>query len=110
MYQFGTLAVALFPFSDIKHAKKRPLVVLAPSSTLGAHPPQHLCAMITSTKALWSSDIPIQDYKSAGLALKCSIRLKLFTLDERLLVRPLGTLSRRDASALRNALVGLFAT
>lgn len=108
-YLFGAVFVAPFPFSDIAHAKHRPLVILAPAHLLGAHPPQHLCAMITSTRTAWDSDIPIHDYDTAGLLLPCSIRFKLFTLDERLLARAIGNLSVSDSTALQQALRSVFA-
>lgn len=109
-FQFGTVAVAPFPFSDVKHAKLRPLVIIAPTEKLGAHPRQHLCAMITSTSASWDSDMPIKDTNAAGLKVACHVRLKLFTLDERLLAKTIGNLSARDAKALRAKLNNLFAT
>jgi mRNA interferase MazF len=108
-YQFGDVVVAPFPFSDITHAKHRPLVILAPSQRLGAHPAQHLGAMITSSRLHWDSDIPIRDYDAAGLNVPCHIRLKLFTLDERLLARSIGQLTKRDAKALRQAITKLLA-
>lgn len=107
-YRFGAVFVAPFPFSDLGHTKHRPLVILAPSRVLGAHPPQHLCAMITSTRTVWDSDIPIRDYDVAGLRVACSVRLKLFTLDERLLARMIGHFSARDSKALRQALKAVF--
>jgi mRNA interferase MazF len=109
-FSFGTIAVALFPFSDVKRAKPRPLVILAPTETLGANPRQHLCAMITSTSAHWDSDISITDIAHAGLKVPCHVRLKLFTLDERLIAKCIGTLSARDEKTLRKTLTGLFAT
>ncbi|MBX9726949.1 MAG: type II toxin-antitoxin system PemK/MazF family toxin [Rickettsiales bacterium] len=109
-YVFGTVCVAPFPFSDMAQAKHRPLVILAPSHVLGAHPPQHLCAMITSTRSGWDSDVMIKDYEQAGLLVPCSIRLKLFTLDERLLVRSIGHLSAADSKALRKTLATVFAS
>lgn len=103
-YVHGSVAIAPFPFSDIKHAKHRPLVVVATAKKLGAHPPQYLCAMITSTKATWDSDTEIRDIERAGLKVPCRVRLKLFTLDARLLVRPIGNLSTRDWKALQQQL------
>lgn len=108
-YYFGTVAVAPFPFSDIAHAKPRPVVVLASAMQLGAYPPQCLCAMITSTKQTWDSDTTILDLSQAGLKVPCRIRLKLFTLDARLLLRVVGQLSSRDQQALRSALKSLWA-
>jgi mRNA interferase MazF len=51
----------------------------------------------------------IEGLEQAGLPLPCIVRLKLFTLDNRLLMTRLGSLSRADRrrvdSALRSTLV-----
>ena len=96
----GTVAVAPFPFSDVAQTKRRPLVILSVAAELAAQPTQYLCAMITSTKSAWGSDVTITDLPSAGLTVPCAIRMKLFTLDARLLLRSLGTLSSGDQAAL----------
>ena len=41
-------------------------------------------------------DAPIEDIESAGLPDRCSVRLKLFTLDNRLILRHAGRLSAGD--------------
>ena len=60
--------------------------------------------MITSTKIGWSSDIALQDWREAGLNVPCKVRLKLFTLDDHLILRKIGALSRSDAKAVKNRL------
>ena len=66
---------------------------------------QSILAMITSSRGnLWPSDIPIQDWREADLNVPSRVRLKLFTLDNELIVRRLGTLSARDADAVAVAL------
>lgn len=96
----GTVAVAPFPFSDTSQSKRRPLVILSDTAQLGAQPAQYLCAMITSTTSPWASDVAITDLASAGLTVPCTIRMKLFTLDARLLLRTLGMVSPNDQAAL----------
>jgi len=53
--------------------------------------------------------VEITNFGQAGLHLPCIVRLKLFTLDNRLLLKRIGTLAAADrrkvTSALRAALV-----
>ena len=62
-------------------------------------------AMIT-TKAHppWPGDCRIEKYRDAGLRVPCIVRLKLFTLDNRLLIRTLGRLTEADAARVQDFL------
>ena len=55
-------------------------------------------AMITTATLSWPGDSPVNDLKSAGLSTACVVRLKLFTLDNRLILRRLGQLAVSDQS------------
>ncbi len=63
-----------------------------------------ILAMITSARSRWPSDVAIRGWREAGLTTPCKVRFKLFTLDDALIVRKVGTLSQRDSKAVRNAL------
>jgi mRNA interferase MazF len=66
--------------------------------------------MITSAEqSSWQGDHPIQDLEAAGLPTECVIRLKIFTLDHRLLIRKAGTLGAADQKKLRSLWKGLLA-
>ena len=57
--------------------------------------------MITSARqSSWPLDWPIDDLDHAGLLIPCVVRLKLFTLDERLVLSSLGALSEVDRVAV----------
>lgn len=60
--------------------------------------------MITSTGTDWPSDVMIADWQDADLNVPCRIRFKLFTLDDALIIRRLGRLTKKDADAVRIAL------
>jgi mRNA interferase MazF len=85
-----------FPFSDRKAQKRRPALVLScPLFQQGAG--HLLLAMVTSAQqSAWPLDWPIQELAPTGLKQPCRIRLKLFTLDERLLLGRLGELAEVD--------------
>ena len=66
-------------------------------------------AMITSAKQSdWPLDTVITDIQSAGLPVASKIRLKLFTLDHRLVRRSLGRLSTEDQAVFEGHLKSLL--
>lgn len=65
--------------------------------------------MITSRKnAPWPLDVPISGEAEAGLAAPSVVRMKLFTLDNRLVIRKIGRLSKPDRVAVQSALARLL--
>jgi mRNA interferase MazF len=107
IYSRWDVVVVPFPFTDRAIAKRRPALVISDNNFNRAI---HHSVMAMITKAdhsVWPWDTPI-DYKSAGLAHECVIRLKLFTLDNRLIIRRVGSLSRPDRARVQNRLNRLF--
>ena len=97
-----------FPFTNKDYTKKRPALVISQEEY---QEQTHHCilAMITSTKqSEWQNDVSIQDLEGTGLPGSSIIRSKLFTLDERLILRVLGTLSKRDRDAAKKMLKRVF--
>lgn len=93
------LVVVPFPFTDQAVAKKRPALVL--SSAAFNRQGHTILAMVTSKgHSPWPGDTPIRDLAGAGLPAPSLVRLKLFTLDNRLLLRQLGSLGAGDAAAV----------
>ena len=103
------VVVVPFPFTDRNATKRRPALVLSSSSFNQAS--QHsVLAMITSAEqSAWLGDHVIADLETAGLPTECVIRLKLFTLDHRLVIRKAGGLSSPDQKKLRAAWKSLLA-
>ena len=66
--------------------------------------------MITSAGSDWPSDVAIQGWRQAGLNVPCKVRFKLFTLDDALIVRKLGMLSKQDGVAVKRALGHVLAS
>ena len=102
------VVVVPFPFSERPGTKKRPALVL---SRPGFNKAGHTALAMITTRAHrpWPGDVEIEGLEQAGLPLPCIVRLKLFTLDNRLLARKIGSLAvadqRRVSSALRSHLV-----
>ena len=97
------VVVVPFPFTERPVTKRRPAVVVSASHFNTAHAGKVL-AMVTSADTRWASDVALQDWRQAGLNVACWVRFKLFTLDDHLIVRRAGTLSMRDAQAVKAGL------
>jgi mRNA interferase MazF len=66
--------------------------------------------MITSQgQPPWPLDVAISDGKSAGLSAPSTVRMKLFTLDHRLILRKAGLLAPRDRRNVQKSLAALLA-
>lgn len=86
-----------FPFTDRQASKFRPALVISAAESFNGLIGHSVMAMITSAKhSAWPLDTVIDDLSSAGLPAPSLIRLKLFTLDHRLIVASLGQLSPSD--------------
>ncbi len=110
MSAFDSFAVVRvpFPFTDRLAQKRRPALVLSQPAFQQACG-HLLLAMITSARqSSWPLDWPIEDLQAAGLPQPCVVRLKLFTLDERLVLGPLGALADGDRAAVIAQLAKLF--
>ncbi len=61
--------------------------------------------MITTARdRSWPSDTEITDRNAAGLKARSVVRLKLFTLDNDLLVKRIGALAEADRTNVRRVL------
>jgi mRNA interferase MazF len=89
------VVVVPFPFSDREAAKRRPALVLS-RGRFNAAGHTVLAMITTQAHHPWPGDVELHDTAAAGLPLPCIVRLKLFTLDARLILRRIGALSGRD--------------
>ena len=81
-----------FPFTEKTGAKRRPALVL---NTRDFNENGHMVlAMITiKSHSPWPGDVLIEDLSAAGLHTPYIVRLKMFTLDNRLIIRRSSRLS-----------------
>ena len=97
------VVVVPFPFTDRNATKRRPALVLT-GELFNTKAGNSVLAMITSAEqSVWPGDVAITNVESAGLHNDCVVRLKLFTLDHRLIIRKAGTLAGTDQKKLRAA-------
>ena len=86
------VVVVPFPFSNQLGTKRRPALVLS-SRTFNGEGHTVLAMITTAGHHPWPGDVALSDYRAAGLSMSCIVRLKLFTLDNRLIVKRIGGLS-----------------
>lgn len=103
-----SVVVVPFPFTESPATKRRPaLIVSEPLLTETAGP--SILTMITSAgKARWPSDVVLSDLQSAGLRSPSLVRFKLFTLDQRLILRRSGQLGKADRDTVTQALAAVL--
>ena len=95
------VVVVPFPFTDRTTTKRRPALVLSDAKAFNRQVGQSVLAMITSARnSDWPLDVEIENLDSAGLPSASVVRMKLFTLDDQLVIRRAGTLVGNDRKAV----------
>jgi mRNA interferase MazF len=108
-YKPFDVVVVPFPFTDIKADKRRPALIISNNVNLNKKSGHAVLAMITSQKnPEWPLDTPITDNAKAGLKAPSKVRIKLFTLDNRLIVKKIGKLTPKDNKAVARELRSLL--
>jgi mRNA-degrading endonuclease toxin of MazEF toxin-antitoxin module len=103
------VVVVPFPFTDRDTTKRRPALVLSDGAGFNDRVGHSVLAMITSSKnERWPLDVPIRGMEQAGLPSPSLVRMKLFTLDHRLILRKAGRLDPEDEGQVRDALARLL--
>jgi len=98
IYKPGDVVVVPFPFTDKLSNKRRPALVVSSDSDFNAESGHVVLAMITSAaNSPWPLDVELSDLTSAGLSSPSKVRMKLFTLDARLIIKTAGRLATDDA-------------
>jgi mRNA interferase MazF len=109
-YDRFDVVVVPFPFTDRASTKRRPALVLSGADPFNRATGHVLLAMITSARhSHWPLDTPIADLDRAGLPSPSMVRMKLFTLDGRFILRTLGRLADEDQIPVADALQTLLA-
>ncbi len=89
------VVVVPFPFVDRAEVKRRPALVLS-HKKFNQNGHTVLAMITTNAHHPWPGDHEIRQRESAGLTTLCMVRLKLFTLDNRLILKCIGHLAEAD--------------
>ncbi len=104
-YKRGDVVLVPFPFSDQTMTKRRPAVIV--SSNLYNNASSDIVIMaITSQidKAAGIGECLIKDWQVAGLLKPSAIKPAISTIEQKLILKKLGSLSSDDLSSAENAL------
>lgn len=106
-YKQFDVVVVPFPFTDSPKTKRRPALVL--SDVLAFKVNKTVLTMITSINhPEWALDTKIEDLEAAGLKAPSKIRFKLFTFDNQLIIKKIGSLSSHDRKVITQKIKQLF--
>ena len=109
IYKHFEVVVVPFPFTDRQSLKRRPALVLSQDVSFGELIGHSVLAMITSQKnSPWPLDVPVKDREISGLPAPSVVRMKIFTLDNRLILKKIGCLSPDDQEQVRISLSQLL--
>lgn len=104
--QYDVVAVP-FPFTDRRASKRRPALALS-TAEFSAEAGHTVLAMITSAdNPAWPLDVLI-DSARAGLRAASKVRMKLFSLDNRVILRKVGSLHDVDRRGVGQAIKKLL--
>lgn len=105
IYNQFDIVLVPFPFTDKNATKKRPAVILN-NSNYQIKTNHLILAMITSAKnSEWESDLQIKNLEPTGLKTDCVIRYKIFSLDERIVLKKIGKISENEQKLIKENLV-----
>ena len=108
-YKPFEVVVVPFPFTDRKADKRRPALILSDDIKFNKPSGHAMLAMITSQKNPdWPLDTMISDNRRTGLTAPSKVRMKLFMLDSRLIIKKIGSLVESDKKAVRKALQSML--
>ncbi|TDN98194.1 MULTISPECIES: type II toxin-antitoxin system PemK/MazF family toxin [Halomonas] len=109
IFEAFDVAVVPFPFTDRNTTKRRPALVISSNEDFHRTTGQLLMAMITSANnSACPLDTDIQGLNAAGLPAPSIVRMKLFTVDKRLIIRQAGRLEQDDRRRVISALRALI--
>jgi len=104
IYTIGEVLLAWLVFSDGQGRKRRPVLVVHDFGDADL-----LVAPITSHPARTATDVPLTDWRGAGLRLPSTVRPeKLATIDKSCVATKLGTLQASDLATVKRALGTVF--
>lgn len=96
------VVIVPFPFTEKFGEKRRPALVLS-LKAFNANGHTVLAMITTKSHSPWPGDTSIEDLSGAGLHVPCIVRLKIFTLDNQLIIRRSGSLAEKDRRNVEEA-------
>lgn len=103
-YRSGDLVLIAFPYSSGAQTKNRPAMVVMDTGDTDV-----LVARVTTQRVQCNHDIPIEEWRDAGLLAPSAVRLhRLATLEKSLVQRHLGCVQDADRFTISAALRRIY--
>jgi mRNA interferase MazF len=101
-FSFGDVVLVPFPFTDQSGTKMRPAVVVSSAGYNSARCDLVILAITSQQRqALTFGDAVVNDWHAAGLIKPSVLKAGFTTIEQGLVVRPMGKLTALDIRALR---------
>ena len=84
------------PFTDLTSRKVRPAVVIGRNGTD--------LFLVPVSSQLLKVDFPLKEWRAVGLNVPCGVKAQLATIEERLVIKTIGSLKTEDRKALNERL------
>ncbi len=109
-FEFGDVVLVPFPFTDQRASKQRPAVIV---SNLGYNQVKPDVVVMAVTSQFRPSpalgEVWIDQWQAAGLLKPSAVKPVFATLEQGLIIRPLGKLAAADHAALKKAIAKILA-
>lgn len=108
-FEFGEVVLVPFPFGSQATSKQRPAVIVSSYAYNAERPDVVLMAITSQMRPIQNfGETIIHDWQSANLLKPSAIKPIFATLEQQLVIKPLGMLHAKDQAALRYAISQLL--
>lgn len=100
-YSKNDIVLVRYPFSDLSTSKVRPAVVVnAPHSSQDIF----IVPLTSKTTTLLAGEFILADWASSGLNIETAVKRGLYTVQQNLVVKVIGSMTAADAARLEQSL------
>ena len=101
IYSKNDVILVNYPFSDLSLTKVRPAIIINAQSTSKDY---FIVPLSSRTENLLTGEFIWQDWQKAGLNIKSIIKRGIFTIENTLILKKMGTLTIEDSNKLEESL------
>ncbi|WP_324281811.1 type II toxin-antitoxin system PemK/MazF family toxin [Cyanobacterium aponinum UTEX 3222] len=100
-YSKYEIILVRYPFSDLSSSKVRPAIIIN-----SPHPSQDyfIVPLSSRTQNLLSGEFVLKDWQNVGLNVVSSVKRGIFTIQESLIIKKIGSLTHDDIKTLEESL------
>jgi mRNA interferase MazF len=100
-YSKNDIILVRYPFSDLSGSKVRPAVVI---STPHSSADLMIVPLTSRINSLLSGEFVLTNWKQAGLNVVTAVKRGIYTINENLVIKSVGQLTRHDSETLEKSL------